>query len=73
MPGEENLMWQLGVVGTDTPRALLQAIFFYNGKKFLLRVGEEHSGLKFSQLKRTTNAYIYTENGSKMVLVVWLR
>ncbi|MCG8624099.1 MAG: DUF3504 domain-containing protein, partial [Proteobacteria bacterium] len=41
---EENLMWQLGVMGTDTPRALLQSVFFYNGKKFLLRGGEEHKG-----------------------------
>ena len=24
---EENLMWELGVMGSDTPRALLQAIF----------------------------------------------
>ena len=31
---EENLMWELGVMGTDTPRALLQAVFFYKGKYF---------------------------------------
>ena len=48
-----------------TPLEHFFKLFFYNGKKFLLQGGEEHRGLKFSQLKRTSNAYIYTENGSK--------
>ena len=48
-PDEENLVWQMGVMGTDTPRALLQAVFFYKGKKFfLLREREENRGLNFS-------------------------
>ena len=62
---EECLMWERGVMGTTSPLALLRAVFYYNGKKFLLRGGAEHRGLKFSQLQRTSNAYIYTENGSK--------
>lgn len=61
---EEDLMWERGVMGTNAPLALLQAVFYYNGKKFLLR-GAEHRGLKFLQLQCTSNAYIYTENGSK--------
>ena len=62
---EEDLMWERGVMGNTAPLALLRAVFYYNGKKFLLRGGAEHRGLKFSQLQCTFNAYIYTENGLK--------
>ena len=40
-------------------------MFFYNGKKFCLRGGEEHRSLKISQFKWFEDAYVYTENGSK--------
>ena len=33
---EEDILWECGVMGTSTPLALLQAVFFYSGKKFLL-------------------------------------
>ena len=29
---EENLLWEHGVLGDDTPERLLHAVFYYNGK-----------------------------------------
>ena len=62
---EENKLWEQGIMGNGSPEALLRAVFFYNGKNFCLRGGEEHRNLRLSQLKRTQNGYIYTENASK--------
>ena len=61
---EEDLFWELGILGTSTPLALLRSVFYYNGKVLCLRGGDEHRQLKFSQLKRVSKGYIYTENGS---------
>lgn len=69
---EEDLMWERGVMGTNAPLALLRAVFYYNGKKFLLRGGAEHRGLKFSQLQRTPNAYIYMQSQNLVKDVMWL-
>ena len=47
-----------------SPKALLRAVFFYNGKNFCLRGGTEHRGLNLSQFTRCSdpdNHYIYTE------------
>ncbi len=52
-------------MSVNNPRGLLRAVFYYNGKNFCLRGGEEHRGLKLSQLKRTKTGYTYTENASK--------
>ena len=64
---EENRLWESGVVGVNSPKSLLNAVFYCNGKGFCLRGGEEHRGLKLSQLQRLKNPdrYIYTENYSK--------
>ncbi len=62
---EESSFWDIGILGTSTPLSLLRSVFYYNGKMFCLRGGEEHRQLKFSQLKRVSKGYIYTENGSK--------
>ena len=48
---EENLLWEKGVIGIDTPSCLLNAIFFYCGMIFCLRGGAEHRELKYSQFK----------------------
>ena len=53
------------MLGTHNPLSLFCAVFFYNGKKFCLRGGEEHRSLKISQFKWFEDAYVYTENGSK--------
>ena len=34
---EENLLWASGVLGLDTPKSLLNTVFYYNGKNFCLR------------------------------------
>lgn len=62
---EENLLWRSGVLGLNTPRALLNAVFYYNGKNFCLRGGQEHRDLKLSQITREHDHYLYTENSSK--------
>ena len=64
---EENLLWQQGVLGDDTPERLLRAVFYYNGKNICLRGGKEHRCLKISQFVRSydPDMYTYTENGSK--------
>ncbi|XP_011403268.1 PREDICTED: uncharacterized protein KIAA1958-like [Amphimedon queenslandica] len=64
---EEDQLWSSGVLNTTIPLGLLRAVFFYNGKCFCLRGGQEHRDLKLSQLKRETgpDRYIYTENSSK--------
>ena len=62
---DENKFWSLGEMGMNTPVSLLQAVFYYNGKIFCLRGGEEHRNLKVSQFRRTEKGYTYTETSSK--------
>ncbi len=64
---DENKLWSCGILGTSTPRSLLNAVFFYNGKNFCLRGGDEHRHLRLSQLKRLSDPdhYVYYENCSK--------
>uniref|UniRef100_A0A1X7T4Q1 Uncharacterized protein n=1 Tax=Amphimedon queenslandica TaxID=400682 RepID=A0A1X7T4Q1_AMPQE len=42
---EESLLWERGILGTESPKALLRAVFFYVGKRFCLRGGEEQRRL----------------------------
>ena len=64
---EENRLWTSCVMNTNTPKGLLRAVFYYNGKCFCLRGGQEHSDFGISQLHRLYNPdrYIYKENASK--------
>jgi hypothetical protein len=73
---EEDKMWTNGAMGTETPEALLNAVFFYCGIYLCLRGGEEHRALKYSQFKveevqdphnasETIKRLTYTEHGSK--------
>ena len=65
---EEQKLWESGVMGIGDPKSLLRAIFYYNGKNFCLRGGQEHRQLKLSQFVRLhtpCDHYIYTENSSK--------
>ena len=54
-PDEENQLWSTGVLNVETPKGLLRAIFFYNGKCFCLRGGVEHRNLRLSQLQQLTD------------------
>ena len=45
---EEEILWQRGLLGDETPQALLDAIIFMNGLYFALRSGKEHRQLRFT-------------------------
>ena len=63
---EVERLWSLGILGSDSPKALLNAVFFLNGVNFALR-DSEHYGLKVSQITKMPNedGYVYREYGSK--------
>ena len=64
---EESLLWSSGVINVETPKGLLQAVFYFNGKCFCLRGGQEHRDLGVSQLQRLykPERYLYSEIASK--------
>ena len=73
---EEEQLWASGAIGTETPEALQNAVFFYCGIYLCLRGGEEHRQLKLLQFKveevenphdtsETIKCLTYTEHGSK--------
>ncbi len=47
---DEQLLWSSRELDPSTPIGLLNAVFFLNGKNFVLRGGAEHRLLKVSQL-----------------------
>ena len=53
---EEESLWSSGVVNVDSAQGLLRAVFYYNGKCFCLRGGQEHRVLRLSQLKRANSS-----------------
>lgn len=70
---DEDALWEKGILDLNTPKGLLRAVFFYNGKNLCLRGGQEQRNLRISQFARETVAvdgkrvvcYTYTEFGSK--------
>ena len=71
---EEELLWEKGILGIDSPAALLNAVFYGNGKVLCLSGGRKHWGLKLSQFEfgdekdangEVTSYVVYSENGSK--------
>ena len=54
-PAEENALWDLKVISDHAPVALQRAVFFYVGKAFCLRGGQEQRDLKISQFVRSTD------------------
>ena len=64
---EEESLWSQSILGTSSPHALLNSVFYLNGKNFCLRGGEEHRKLCVSQLQRLSqpDRYLYHENCSK--------
>ena len=62
---EEDRLWNLGILGDQSPRALVRSVFFLNGKNFCLRGGQEHRNLKLSQFVHEKDHWKYIETGSK--------
>ena len=63
----EGKLWETGVLGDASPRSLQRAVFYYIGKRFCIRGGDEQRKLGPSQFLRTENpdCYTYVEHGSK--------
>ena len=55
------------MLNIKSPIGLLRAVFYYCGKCFCLRGGQEHRNLSLSQLERSysPDRYVYRENSSK--------
>jgi len=70
---QKEILWTKKILDLDTPIGLLRAVFFFNGKNFCLRGGQEQRNLKISQLSWETvvvdgkqiGCYTYMEFGSK--------
>ena len=45
---KESLLWEKGEMGTHSPSALLNGVFFYNKLNFVLRGGDEQRPKNFS-------------------------
>ena len=43
---EEEMMWELGILGDDNPEKLLDTIVYLNGVHFALHAADEHKSLK---------------------------
>ena len=68
---DEKQMWAKGVLGSSSPKVLLQTIFFLNGKNFCLRGRKEHHTLRLSQVVRSqtqTNTLIVNMD-QKIIMV----
>ena len=48
---EEDILWEKGILGWQTPLALRNAVFYHCGLYFCLRGGAEHLDLKYSQFQ----------------------
>ncbi|KAK6173752.1 hypothetical protein SNE40_017154 [Patella caerulea] len=45
----EDILWKKGILGSDTPKQLLDTIFYLIGLNFALRAGKEHRNLRYGQ------------------------
>ena len=64
---EEDKLWSSGTLSVTDPKGLQYAVFFYVGKVYCIRGGEEQRSLKPSQFVRShePDCYTYIEHGSK--------
>ena len=47
-PEKEEILWSKGILGDDSPTAILNTVFYMNGLYFALRSGQEHGQLQHS-------------------------
>ena len=59
-PEEEEKLWESGAIGIYSPEVIVRCIFYYIGKIFCLRGGQEQRDLKPSQFIREFNPDRYT-------------
>ncbi len=66
-PEEESKLRTTDTIGCTTPKNLQRVVFFFIGKRFCVRGGEEQRRLGPSQFLRTEDpdCYTYIEHGSK--------
>ena len=64
---EEQKLWGSGTVGCDSQKSLQHAVFYYIGKRFCIRGGDEQRKLGPPQFVRSHNpdCFTYVEHGSK--------
>ena len=67
---DEEKLWSTRLLSVSTPKGLLYAVFFINGKNFTLHGGNKHHCLKIPQTVLSISPegkvrYTYTENYSK--------
>ena len=64
---EEDQLWSSGALNISDSKGQQQAVFYYVGKVYCIRGGEEQQRLKPSQFvhSREPVCYTYTEHGSK--------
>ena len=60
---DEELLWTQGILGYNSPRALLNTVFYYVGLLFCLRGGQEQRSLSWKNFKRVPDdAKVYTSS-----------
>ena len=73
----EERLWEKGLLGDHSPRALVDTLVYLNGLYFALRSGDQHKHLrhKSCQIKVVSTVgqepyTVYTEDVSKLIEVV---
>ena len=61
---DEKNFWNLGILGKDTAKSLLNVVYFYNGKLFGLCTGE-HRNLSLNNFEIAYKFILFEENVSK--------
>ena len=61
---EEDLFWSKGLMGTGSSNSLLNTVYFYNGKLFGLRGGENRN-ITVRNIRVSDDCLRFEENSSK--------
>ena len=60
-------MWEYGILGVDNPKSLQRALFYFIGKRFCIRGGDEQRRLGRNHFIRSydPDCITFVEHGSK--------
>ena len=61
---EENKFWEMGLLGCQSAKSLLNTVYFYNGKLFGLR-GGDHRNITVANFELGRNFIRFEENVAK--------